>query len=114
MNRNAREYLTKLVQADLRESSTEDLEILQADLQYWEPGDFRQIVGDTVRRKLDLRKPILEVVEQHLCERIIDPCGYDPKAETKRELVERVLQLSEDNDRLLKRVRQAISEQEVK
>lgn len=48
---------------------------------------------------------LLKVVDQHLAERIIDPCGYDPEKESREDLIALVKSLSEENEALLNRVR---------
>lgn len=48
----------------------------------------------------------LAMVDQHLCERIIDHCGYDPEKESREDLIALVKSLSEENEVLLSKIRQ--------
>lgn len=47
----------------------------------------------------------LEDLDQRLSERIIDPCGYAPEKETREDLITSVKINSEENAKLLKRLR---------
>ena len=52
----------------------------------------------------------LESLDQPLCERIIDRCGYSPEDETKESLVQSMNALSDENAKSLEIVRQALKE----
>lgn len=50
---------------------------------------------------------LLRKVDQHLSERIIDPCGYDPSKESREDLLTMVIALSEENEKLLNEIRKS-------
>ncbi|MFN7455126.1 MAG: hypothetical protein ACK5RO_10770 [Pseudobdellovibrionaceae bacterium] len=63
-----------------------------------------------LERKLAVAKSFMQKLDQYLCERIIDPCGYDPEAEAKEDLVDTVRANSADNDIMLTKLRAALKE----
>lgn len=50
-------------------------------------------------------KSFIESLDQYFCERIIDPCGFDPEKESKEDLIKLVKTLSEDNNLQLTNLR---------
>lgn len=60
---------------------------------------------EKLEAKIRAMKSLLAEVDQHLAERIIDPCGYDPEKESREDLIALVKSLSEENEALLNRVR---------
>lgn len=63
----------------------------------------------SLRESLKLAVEALESLDQHLCERIIDPCGFDPKKETRQDLITLVIGLSGDNEIKLKEAREVLA-----
>jgi len=63
-----------------------------------------------LQAKADKLADILEALDQRLCERIIDSCGYKPENESKEGLIDSMLALSKENEEDLETVRQALKD----
>lgn len=61
-----------------------------------------------LQAKLDVAVDLLESIDQHLCEHIIDSCGYDPAEESHSDLICTVQNNSEDNEEQLINLRRAL------
>jgi len=64
----------------------------------------------TLEKKADKLVKALEVLDQRLCERIIDPCGYEPAKENKGDLVNQIEVFSDENKEDLMNLRKALAE----
>lgn len=70
-----------------------------------------ELVGkvQALETKLKIVIEAMESLDQQLCERIIDPCGYNPKDESKESLIISTLALSDENQMSLDIVRKALA-----
>lgn len=50
-------------------------------------------------------RSMLREIDVYLCEKIIDPCGYDPEKESHEDLVAQIKHLSKENEEKVKQLR---------
>jgi hypothetical protein len=65
---------------------------------------------DLLRADAEKLAEALDSLDQPICERIIDPCGYSPYDETKEELCVSMIALSMGNEDSLKVIRRALAD----
>jgi hypothetical protein len=70
------------------------------------------VVHEVERLEKSLNKTVqfLKQLDQYFCERIIDPCGYNPELESIEELRITVRNNSTDNDIKLSKLRDLLKE----
>lgn len=61
-----------------------------------------------LKSRLEKQNHLLFDIANFLCERIIDPCGYDPEKESLKDLVEAIKSNSSDNEKMLIKVRETL------